>query len=173
MVDPCRDPSDPVDPFEVANEFMLISSGPGFDVDDFVVDLDPGNNVGGSFNSDPGTASCPFMTPTATLISELQSSSSGCSGNIIAVGPGDAIPACALVLIFTDSSANTVAGLYDLGPLCSTGLSVYILQSSCNRGTGAFTNGVCSGNRTYAITDAGCGGGDAVTYDCSTFPVVD
>ncbi|MDX1409389.1 MAG: hypothetical protein R3330_14680, partial [Saprospiraceae bacterium] len=155
MADPCNG----VGVDEQDNEFMIVLAGCGFAVNDLTVDVS--NNAIAS-NDDLGTASCPFTTPSASLMAAL----SGCA-SITAAGPGDNIPAQAIVLVFTDSDAGSVS--YDLSGLCSAGEDIYVLQNSCTRTIGAFANYFVTDctpgpdTRTYSITIPSCAS-DSYTY---------
>ena len=150
---------------EANNEFMLLSSGSGFNVNSLQVDFAVQNNTMGAVNSDINinATPCGFKTPEATLISNLQASASCDPTNIIPVGPGQSVPPNAIVAVFT--SANALAS-YDFDALCATGQKIYVLQSSCIRNIGAFTNGSGTGPRTQSISLSGCSCSNSLTYTC-------
>ena len=141
------------------NEFMIVWSGSGFDVNAFTVDFDTNNNFGVPENDDINLGgACSWATPDASLIS-----GTGC-GNVVAAGPGTSIPPNAPVIIFPSSGANAV---FDFSTLCLTGVTIYVMQSSCNRDAGAFTNGSNNANnfRTTSIGLNNCPCTDEITYD--------
>ena len=92
MAQPCGSDTD--------NEYAVISSGCGFNVNDLLFNLDVNNNTGVG-NADPGSAACPFGTPDPALIAALQAGN--CATLIFPVGPGDVVPAGVNVILFTDS----------------------------------------------------------------------
>jgi len=155
---------------EGPNEFMLLGSGSGFNVNSLQIDFATQNNTMGATNNDinVNAAPCGFKTPDATLIANIQASANCDGTNVIPVGPGGSVPAGAIVLIFTSGNATTA---YDFDALCATGQKIYVLQNSCNRTIGAFTNGPGPGTRTTSITIGGCTPPctDAITYDLGNF----
>jgi gliding motility-associated-like protein len=141
------------------NEFMVVWSGSGFDVNSFTLDYDSNNNFGVPQNDDVNLGgSCTWANPDPGLIT-----GTGC-GNVVAAGPGTSIPANAPVIVFPSSGANAT---FDFSSLCITGITIYVMQSSCNRDAGAFTNGSSSANnlRTTTIGLNNCPCTDAITYD--------
>src|SRR5688500_1457075 len=145
---------------EEDNEFMMMSSGCGFNVADLLIDFDASNNSFGGVNSDIGTSNCPFMaSPDASLLAQLMASAN-CPNLINAAGPSTVIPPGALVVVFTDTGNPDVA--YNFDDLCATGLEIYVLQNSCERTIGAFTNNPAS-LRTYSVSAGACS--DVVTWD--------
>ena len=156
---------------EPKNEYMILSSGQGIKVSNLAIDFSSQNNSSGASNADIniGSASCGFKTPAASLISSLQNGSCNAS-NVFSAGPNDSIPSDAIILVFTSDSAN--AG-YNINGLCNLNYPVYILQSSCTRSIGAFTNSsnCASGRyRTTTITDLNINCSDNFTYDlCGIF----
>ena len=162
MADPCRGTS----LSETDNEFLIISAGCGFAVNDLVVDFDASNNIISSVNDDIGLVNCPFQTPSGALITTMNTNSGSCT-SITGAGPGSTIPAGAIVIVLTDASG--LSSPFDWSALCGTGRDVYVLQNSCDRSAGAFSNysiascpGV-SGSRTTGISTSGCS--DAMIYD--------
>ncbi len=156
-IDACGSP-------ESANEFMIIHSGSGFNVDQLGLDYDPNNN-----NLPPGTddvnvngGSCSWMVPSATVIANMQASASCDGSNIIPAGPGTAIPPGALVVIWTSADASTS---YSFENLCAAGETIYVMQSSCVRAAGAFSNSSSSGLRTTTISLNNCGCSHSFTHD--------
>ena len=157
MANACDDANNP----ESDAEFMIISSGGGFNVDDLTVDFDTNNNGSGSTNADIGpTSGCGFMFPFGIQLQDM-GSPPPCP-NVVLVGPGQSVPPNVLVVILT-SSAFT-GDTYDWTPLCGAGQQVYVMQSDCDRTIGAFTDGTgSSSTRTTGISTPGCN--DALTYD--------
>ncbi|MCF8238776.1 MAG: gliding motility-associated C-terminal domain-containing protein [Saprospiraceae bacterium] len=156
-IDACGSP-------ESANEFMIIHSGSGFNVDNLGLDYDPSNN-----NVPPGTddvnvngGSCSWMVPSATVISNMQASASCDGSNVIPAGPGTVIPPGALVVIWTSANASTA---YSFENLCAAGETIYVMQSSCVRAAGAFSNSSSSGLRTTTISLNNCGCSNSITHD--------
>src|SRR5688500_11316035 len=155
MSDPCTGGTDEQD-----NEFLAFSSGCGFNVSDLLVDYDINNNSFGIANADV-CSSCPcnFITPDANLIAQLQASTN-CPNLIIPAESSSTIPPGAVVIVFTDAWTPSVP--YNFDDLCSKGLEIFILQSSCERTQGAFTNNPTS-ERTYSIEVGSCS--SQITYN--------
>jgi len=143
---------------ETEDEFMLIWSGCGFNVDDLIVDI---ANPGGSNNTDIGGGNnCQFALDNSALVSDIQTASGfACldGTNIFSAGPGDYIPAGSLVLVFMDLNSTSID--YDFSGLCFTGYTLYILKNDCDRGTAAFLN---TPPQTYGFSTPLCS--DNVTY---------
>ncbi len=149
---------------ESANEFMIIHSGSGFNVDNIGLDYDPNNN-----NLPPGTddvnvngGSCSWMVPSAAVMANMQASGSCDGSNVLPAGPGTVIPPGALVVIWTSADASTS---YSFENLCAAGETIYVMQSSCVRGAGAFSNSSSSGFRTTTISLNNCGCSNSITHD--------
>jgi hypothetical protein len=143
-----------------SNEFMAIWSGGGFSVNDVNVDLPAQNNAGGATNLDLGPGGCPFQYPTAYALSSI----AGCPGlTVIGVGPGDVVPPNVPVIMFMSSTLNYSYNWTNFCPLATT---VYVMQNSCSRTIGAFSNGASSGTRTTTISYGGCS--DVTTYNCGS-----
>lgn len=149
---------------ESANEFMIIHSGSGFNVNNLGLDYDPSNN-----NLPPGTddvnvngGSCSWMVPSATVMNNMQASASCDGSNVIPAGPGTVIPPGALVVIWTSADAST---LYSFENLCAAGETIYVMQSSCVRAAGAFSNNSSNGFRTTTISLNNCGCSNSITHD--------
>lgn len=185
FIDACNEPPRS----EPANEYILISSGNGFQVSNLGVDV-PNNTApsGGSglpANShndiNLGVNPCSFGTPSAALITSLRTGFCNAS-NLIPAGPGDSIPPGALVFIFTGNGTDYP---YNFSNFCATGQKVYILQNACTRETnaGAFVNNApstipaCYGStntvryRTTALVYGSCT--DRLVYDRCGMPVFD
>lgn len=149
---------------ESANEFMIISSGSGFNVNNFGMDFDPNNN-----NLPPSTddvnmngGACNWQVPSAGVMASVESAASCDGSNVIAAGPGTNIPAGAIVVIFTSSAATTT---YDFEAYCAAGETIYVMQNSCARTAGAFSNNSSSGLRTTTIELNNCNCSHDITHD--------
>lgn len=142
--------------FETHNEFMLIHSGCGFNLDALTIDLYP-PGPDSNFND--------FKTPSLSLIDTLLMHSPGCDAeSIFAAGPGDEIPGSAILIVFMDEHDPTAQ--YDLSDLCATGLPIYVTQRASHASLpGVFANGSASDNdtRTHGIIVNGCGS-SSITY---------
>ncbi|MEZ5032457.1 MAG: gliding motility-associated C-terminal domain-containing protein [Saprospiraceae bacterium] len=156
-IDACGNP-------ESANEYMIIHSGSGFNVNNLGLDYDPSNN-----NLPPGTddvnvngGSCSWMVPSATVMNNMQASASCDGSNVIPAGPGTMIPPGALVVIWTSADAATP---YSFENLCAAGETIYVMQSSCVRAAGAFSNSSSNGLRTTTISLNNCGCSNSITHD--------
>lgn len=149
---------------EQANEFMIISSGSGFNVSNFGLNYDMSNNGMSPLNDDVNAngGGCSWQVPAAGIISAMQSSANCDNSNIIPAGPGTNIPAGALVVIYTSSAASTQ---YNFDQLCANGHIIYVMQSSCARTIGAFSNFTSSGLRTTIIQLNNCNCSHSLTHD--------
>lgn len=126
------------------NEFFIFTSGSGFYASDLQFKINEGTNDAGNGNRsiNIGTNACQIKKPSDAFMTQLRQGA--CSSiNLFAAGPGDFIPPDALVIFYM--SAN-VAMDYDLTTLCASGKSVYVMQNSCQRTMGAFTNSNSSNN---------------------------
>ena len=149
---------------EQANEFMIVSSGSGFNVNNFGVNFDTNNNNNPPSTDDinTGGGSCNWQVPSAGVISSMQASSNCNASNIIAAGPGATIPPGVLVVIWTSSAASTT---YNFDALCAAGQTIYVMQSSCARSAGAFSNNTSNGLRTTTIVLNNCNCSNSFTHD--------
>lgn len=148
---------------EEDNEYIVFSSGGGFNTSNLQVDL-PNSNGTGNSDINLGATPCGLQTPQAALIAALRTGSCNAT-NILPAGPGTQIPGGAIVILFT--STNVTAS-YNLNSLCSTGQTIYIMQSACDRSGGAFVNAgtTASDTRTTTISLSNCPAcSDALTYD--------
>ncbi len=127
----------------------------GFDV--------PNNNFGAD-NNDVGVDvsgnafTCGFRAPAIAALP-------GCA-NVIPLGPGDTIPASAVVVFFTTGTTTTAdLSAEDFANICQGTDPVYVLQNACERTSGAFANGPGTGNplRTISVISP-CGSLD-FSYD--------
>ncbi len=144
---------------EQNNEYVVINSGGGFFVSDLQFDYDASNNAGGAANSDIniGATPCGLQVGNPSMIM-------GCN-NVLPVGPGFFIPANSYVILETSSATNTV---YDFTAVCGTQQCVYVIQSSCARTLGAFTD-TGAGTRTQILKlISGCS--SSYTYNISLIP---
>lgn len=130
---------------EHLNEFVIIHSGGGFNVDDLQLDFDPSNNTTSNGNHDININpdSCGLATGLASVYT-------GCT-NVIPVGPGFSVPANAILVLQTSSGANAN---YDFSGLCGDGECIYVIANSCTRERGAFTNNH-TGTRTTTFSIEG------------------
>ena len=155
---------------EQRNEYIILTSGNGIKVSNLAIDFSSQNNSG-SANADInlGATPCGYKIPSPTLIASLQNGSCN-SSNLFAAGPGDSIPADAVIIVFTSDSVDAS---YNINGLCNLNRPVYILQSSCLRTIGAFTNASNCGvsrYRTTTATDKNQNCSSDFTYDlCSIF----
>lgn len=149
---------------EQANEFMIVSSGSGFNVNNFGVNFDGNNNNNPPSTDDinTGGGSCNWQVPSAGVISSMQASTNCNASNIIPAGPGTSIPAGALVVIWTSSAASTT---YNFDALCAAGETIYVMQSTCARSAGAFSNNTSNGLRTTTIVLNNCNCSNSFTHD--------
>jgi gliding motility-associated-like protein len=122
---------------EPKNEYIIFSSGGGFNANDFQLKYS-NPTAGVNANVNLGVAPCMIQTPTASLIASLQVGL--CTpANLIPVAPGSFVPSGANVVFFT---SNGVTSSYNFQPLCGAGQTIYVMQSGCTRTSGAFGNGV-------------------------------
>lgn len=143
---------------EASNEMMALWSGSGFNVNQMSIDFDPANSNGSSENEDIG-AGCPWQEPDAAVIASIATICAGAT--IIGAGPGETVPANVPVIIFTSAGFNYN---YNWGSLCPVAPVIYVMQNSCDRTVGAFSNGSSSGPRTTVVSlDCGCS--DETTYN--------
>jgi gliding motility-associated-like protein len=149
---------------ESANEFMIISSGSGFNVNNFGLDFDPNNNNLPPSTDDVNTngGACNWQVPSAGVMASVESAASCDGSNVIAAGPGTNIPAGAIVVIFTSSGATTT---YDFEAYCAAGETIYVMQNSCARTAGAFSNSSSTGMRTTTIELNNCNCSHDITHD--------
>ncbi len=126
------------------NEFFIFSSGSGFFASDlqFKINAGTNDNTATDKSINIGANPCLIQKPSNALMTRLRTGA--CSNlNIFAAGPGDFIPSDALVIFFMSSN---VAQDYDLTTLCGSGHNVYVMQNSCQRTMGAFTNSSSTSN---------------------------
>ena len=145
------------------NEFMMLRSGSGFNVSDLIINP----SVGGSGANDSigGSQGCQFAANTTAIVNNIISNSTDCTGNIFSAGPGTEIPAGAIVVVFNDSNGPSIS--FDFSSLCASGLPVYILQSTCNRLLGAYSNSAAS---SPSYTLPGCTSGNTFSYNTPPTP---
>jgi gliding motility-associated-like protein len=88
---------------------------------------------------------CDFQEPMVTMLS-------GCPG-AIPLGPNGVIPPNAIVVVFITGTTVTADMMdIDFTNICNSGQQVYILQSACERTSGAFANGPGAGDPLRTIT---------------------
>ena len=148
---------------EAENEYVVINSGSGFAINDFVLNYAMGNNAVDAGNNDVNTNIDNFPgdpTPCGLQLGDL-SVYTGCA-NLVALGPGDNVPAGALVIFQTSANPNHIT---DISGLCAGGETIYVFASSCIRTIGGFTNGG-SGTRSSDF-EYGPGCSETITYDRS------
>lgn len=124
---------------EGRNEYMILTSGNGIKVSNLAINYDPANSNSGNDNDNDintGTNPCSFKTPNTALIAGLQVGSCN-AANIIPAAPTDSIPPNSIILCFT---SDNVTASYSVNGLCNLGYPIYVVQSSCTRTIGAFTN---------------------------------
>lgn len=130
---------------EELNEWMVLTTDTAIVVNNLRIDYDINNNSGGAVNADITSGGCSWITPRASSIDSLKINSLY-NSNIISVSPGSTIPANSTILVLTSDSMNYA---YDITNLTQYG-NVYVIQSSCKRNTGAFTN--LGNGANYRIT---------------------
>jgi gliding motility-associated-like protein len=153
-------------PVEVESEIIIMRTGQvPVPVNTIGVDL-PFNGFGPEnddlgFDFDGLPLGCDYKEPTITTLP-------GCPGAIPA-GPNDIIPENAFIVLFLTGTTVTgdVNGT-DFANICNTGQPVYILQSACERTTGAFANGPGQGNPLRSISISSPCGVRTSTYNTST-----
>lgn len=149
---------------EAPNEFMIVGSGSGFNVNNFGVDFDVANNNMPPLNDDinTGGGACNWQVPTPGILATVEGSAGCNSGNVFAAGPGTQVPPDALVIIFTSSAATTQ---YNFEQYCADGRDIYVMQNSCARTVGAFSNLTSQGLRTTTIVMNNCNCSHSLTHD--------
>lgn len=130
---------------EELNEWMVLTTDTNIILNNLKIDFDINNNSGGAVNGDINIGSCSWQTPRTSSIDSLKINSLY-SSNIISVSPGSTIPANSTILVLTSDSLNFS---YNITNLTQYG-NVYVIQSSCKRNTGAFTN--LGNGANYRIT---------------------
>ncbi len=120
---------------EELNEWMVLTTDIDIAINNLRIDYDVNNNSGGTVNADITSGGCSWRVPRASSIDSLKINSLY-SSNIIPVSPGGTIPANSTILVLTSDSMNFA---YNITNLTQYG-NVYVIQSSCKRNTGAFTN---------------------------------
>ena len=130
---------------EEINEWMVLTTDTTIVVNNLRIDYDANNNSGGTVNADITSGSCSWRIPRTSSIDSLKINSLY-NSNIIPVSPGDTIPANSTILVLVSDSMNYA---YDITNLTQYG-NVYVIQSSCKRNTGAFTN--LGNGANYRIT---------------------
>lgn len=115
---------------EHLNEFVIISSGDGFNINDLQFGFNPTNTTGAdNSNINDSFTSCELTDGNISVYN-------GCS-NLISLGPGDSVPPDSYLILQTSNSSDEI---YDLSNLCGNGACVYVVSNACTRSIGAFTN---------------------------------
>lgn len=120
---------------EERNEWMVLTTDVSVSVNSLIIDYDINNNSGGSSNADIGSGGCTWRIPRTSSMDAIKLNTVD-SGRLIPVSPGGTIPANSTILVLTSDSLSFN---YDLSNLTYYG-NVYVVQSSCKRTQGAFTN---------------------------------
>jgi len=120
---------------EERNEWMVLTTDTIVSINNLVIDYDVNNNSGGSSNGDINGVNCSWITPRVSSMDAIKLNTID-SNRLIAVSPGGSIPANSTILVLTSDSLSFN---YNLSNLTYYG-NVYVIQSSCKRNTGAFTN---------------------------------
>jgi len=97
--------------------------------------IENNNNVGGFSNSDITIGGCSWITPRTSSIDSLKENTLN-NSNIIPTSSISTIPANSTILVLTSDSMNYA---YNISNLTQYG-NVYVIQSSCKRNIGVFTN---------------------------------
>jgi len=132
---------------ETHSEYVIIESGGGLYIDNFVTTLDDTNDGPPVNLLSPGTSGCPWAEGYTSDVT-------GCS-NVIGVGPGDFVPANSILVVQMSSDYSYTI---NASSLCGSDNCIYVVRSNCNRtGFGAFTNNATNspGLRTTEF-DFGC-----------------
>lgn len=130
---------------EETNEWMVLTTNADIVVNNLQIDFDANNNTSGASNGDINGVSCSWITPRTSSIDSLKVNTNY-NTNIIPTSPGATIPANSTILILTSDSLTFP---YNITNLTMYG-NVYVLQSSCKRTIGAFTN--LGNGANYRIT---------------------
>ncbi|GJM31555.1 MAG: hypothetical protein DHS20C18_05560 [Saprospiraceae bacterium] len=138
---------------EQNNEFVVINSGGGFNTSDLQLSFDASNNIGNPNNDinididNMGGTPCGLQPGNAAMISSCP--------NVVSVGPGVDIPANSTIVLLTSSGANLPT---DFSAVCGGGECIYVIQSTCFRVVGGFTNSAVAGSREtiLALSSGGC-----------------
>lgn len=120
---------------EELNEWIVLTTDTAIVVNNLRIDYDANNNSGGTVNADVTSGGCSWRIPRTSSIDSLKINSLY-NSNIIPISPGGTIPANSTILVLTSDSMNFA---YNITNLTQYG-NVYVIQSSCKRNTGAFTN---------------------------------
>lgn len=127
---------------EQDNEFVIFHSGSGFNASDFQFTYNSTNSIGAAnLGINIAGSSCTLQTPTNSLMDSIRSSIGCDTNNTKRVTPTMAIPPNSYVIFFCSSN---VTKKYDFSTICASGLTLYVMQSSCQRTSGAFTNSASS-----------------------------
>lgn len=134
---------------EEDNEYMIITSGNGFQVSNLGVDV-PNGSINGS-NADINIGACFFAdTFRQTYLDSLRTGFCN-TNNLIFAKAGDSIPPQSIVIIFTGNGASFP---YNFSEFCKLGVPIYILQNNCFRSSGAFANNDAIGTTCALSTNS-------------------
>ncbi len=116
---------------EPLNEFVIISTGDGFAINNLQFGFNPTNTSGGASNGNINDSfnSCGLIPGNPNVYT-------GCD-TVIPLGPGDVVPANSYLILQTSNGANAT---YDFSDLCVEGACIYVVSNACTRTSGAFTN---------------------------------
>ncbi|MCC6460782.1 MAG: hypothetical protein IT260_09960, partial [Saprospiraceae bacterium] len=145
---------------EENNEFLSIWSGSGFLVNDATLNFDLANDGPNAGDFDIAPGGCGWQEPSALAISSIQNSCP--TAIVVGAGPGESVPAGVPVIVFTSSGLDAN---YNFTNLCAAAPLIYVMQNSCARTIGAFSNGTSSGPRN-TIFGLACGCSWSTTYTC-------
>lgn len=165
FIDACN----PAPLVEQDNEYIVMTSGQGFLVNNLQVDLPANRDINIPLGSNF------FGTPSAALMAQLRIGSCNPS-NLLSAGPGDSIPPNAIVIIFPSVPlAGGNVYNYNFSSYCSSGQPIYILQNSFHQPNGSFVNnppGSCpSALRSTVVKNRSCS--STLTYNPCTLPTYD
>lgn len=165
FIDACN----PAPLVEQDNEYIVMTSGKGFMVNNLQVDLPANRDINMPLGSNL------FGTPSAALMTQLRIGSCNPS-TLLSAGPGDSIPPNAIVIIFP-SVPLPGGGVYNynFSSYCSSGQPIYILQNSYHQPNGSFANNPpasCpNALRSTIIKNRTCS--STLTYNPCTLPPYD
>ncbi len=146
---------------EGLNEFVVVGSGSGLNIDDLSFSFDVANTGGFGGPAPNGNinvgGACDWIMGDPSLVT-------GCS-NIIVVGSGDYVPPNSTIIIQTSNFGVTT---YDVSGICGSSECIYLVRNSCDRLIGGFSNcGAGTGVTSERVNtlELTCGCSDVLTYD--------
>ena len=119
---------------EQLNEFITLKTVDSVEVSKLKIDFDANNNTGSNQNKDIDGGNCKFTMPSTSSLDSLKKNSIGVV--FIPMTVGNIIPQNSKVLVIVSTGLNYP---YDLTSFGNSD-TVYVLQNSCTRTVGAFTN---------------------------------